>query len=108
MSGRAPGVPIVDLPRTARRLRRSLLLLSAATLTAWLVGGAIGDGPTLGDLAELGGVAVLLALLIEAVIVGGAAVGGALRAGGRGDRLSADDVALLPPQLRRRRGPTAR
>ena len=103
---------IIDHARIARRLRRWSVLLLGATLLAWIIGGAIGGGPTLRGLAELLGVAVLLALLVEVVVVGGAAVGAALRAGERGDRLSAPDVMLLPPQLaarlRRRRGPGGR
>ncbi len=103
---------LVDHARIARRLRRWLALLVLATLVAWLVGGLIGDGPTLRSLAGLTGVAVLLALLVEVTVVGGAAVGAALRAGERGDRLAAPDVSLVPPQvqarLRRRRGPAAR
>jgi hypothetical protein len=103
---------LIDHARLARRLRRWLVLLLLATLTAWLIGGLLGDGPTLRGLTGLLGVAVLLALLVEVVVVGGAAVGGALRAGERGDRLAAADVSLLPPQLssrlRRRRGSGAR
>lgn len=103
---------IIDHPRTARRLRRWLLLLLVATIVAWLLGGLVGDGPTLRGLTGLLGVAVLLALFVEVVVVGGAAVAGALRAGERGDRLAAPDVTLLPPQLearlRRRRAPGAR
>lgn len=103
---------LVDHARIGRRLRRWLVLLGAATLTAWLVGGLLGDGPTLAGLGSIVGVAVLLALLVEVLVVGGAAVAAALRAGERGDRLAAADVTLLPPQvsgrLRRRRGPGAR
>jgi len=96
----------VDHARIARRLRRWLALLAGATLVAWLIGGLLGDGPTSRGLAELTGAAVLLALLVEVVVVGGAAVGAALRAGERGDRLAAPDVSLVPPQLaaRLRRG----
>jgi cation transporter-like permease len=103
---------IIDHPRIARRLRRWLVLLLAATLLTWLIGGLVGDGPTLRGLTGLLGVAVLLALFVEVVVVGGAAVAGALRAGERGDRLASSDVTLLPPQLaarlRRRRAPGAR
>ena len=98
---------LVDPARIARRLRRWIVLLVGATLLAWLVGGLVGDGPTLRGLAELVGVAVLLALLVEVFIVGGSAVAAALRAGEQGERLSAADVSLVPPQvgarLRRRR-----
>lgn len=94
---------LVDYPRIARRLRRSLILLGTATIVLWLIGGALDGGLALQGLTELAGVAVLLALLLEVFVVGGAAVGGALRAGGRGERLASDDVALVPPQLRRRR-----
>lgn len=103
---------LVDHARIARRLRRWLVLLLAATFIAWIVGGLIGDGPTLRDFAGLLGVALLLALFVEVVVVGGAAVSAALRAGERGERLAAADVMLVPPQvaarLRRRRGPAAR
>jgi uncharacterized membrane protein len=103
---------LVDYARTARRLRRSLVLLSVTTFVLWLVGGAVRGGLTLRALVELSGVALLLALLVEFVVVGGAALGGALRAGGRGERLASADVRLVPPQLHgrldafsRRRGP---
>jgi len=103
---------IIDHAGVARRLRRWLVLLLLGTIGAWLVGGRVGDGPTLSGLAGLLGVAVLLALLVEVLVVGGAAVAGALRAGERGHRLAASDVTLLPPQLagrfRRRRAPGAR
>lgn len=103
---------LVDHARLGRRLRRWLALLVVATLVAWLIGGVLGDGLALHDLAGLAGVAVLLALLVEVFIVGGAAVAAALRAGERGERLAAPDVSLVPPQvaarLRRRRAPGAR
>jgi uncharacterized membrane protein len=106
---------LVDYERTARRLRRSLALLSVTTFVLWLVGGVVRGGLTLRALIELSGVALLLALLVEFLVVGGAALGGALRAGGRGERLASADVRLVPPQLHgrlealsRRRGPRAR
>ncbi len=84
---------LVDHAAVARRLRRWLALLVAAVPTVWLVAGALSGGPRLGSLVELA---------VAAVVVGGAAARGALRAGARGERLAAGDVALLPPQLRRR------
>jgi len=94
-------VTLLDHGRIARRLRRWLVLLLVATTSVWLVAGLLGDGPTIRGLAELFGVAVLLALLVEVVVVGGAAVGALLRAGAQGERLSSPDVALVPPQLMR-------
>jgi hypothetical protein len=90
---------LIDHGRIGRRLRRWLMLLGAATLVAWLVGGLLAGGPTLRGLAGLVGVALLLALLVEVLVVGGAAVGAALRAGERGERLARSDVSLAPPQL---------
>lgn len=103
---------LIDHARIGRRLRRWLVLLGAMTVIGWLVGGLLGDGPTPAGFGAAIGVAVLLALLVEVLVVGGAAVAGALRAGERGDRLAAPDVTLLPPQVsgrfRRRRAPGAR
>lgn len=99
-----PAPDIIDWGRTARRLRLVIGVLGALVLVTWLVIGWVGDaGFRLGLLAELGGIALLLAFLAEVVVVGGAAVRGMLRAGERGERLAGSDVSLLPPQLGRRR-----
>lgn len=95
--------PIVNWSRTARRLRFALFTLGGLVILAWLAFALAGDGLRVTRLAELVGVALLVALFIEFVIVGGAAVRGMLLAGERGDRLARHDVALLPPQLLRRR-----
>ncbi len=96
--------PVVDFAATARRLRRSLLVLGCVVLIAWpLVGEVRSVGLSAGLLGELVGWALLAAFVIEAVIAGGAALRGMFRAGARGDRLAARDVSMLPPQLRRRR-----
>lgn len=101
--GAADGARLVDHTAVARRLRRWLVLLVVAVPTVWLVAGVATGGPRPARLAELAGAALLLSIVVEAAVVGGAAVRGALRAGARGERLSAADVTLLPPQLRRRR-----
>jgi hypothetical protein len=98
----APPLGIVDWHRTARRLRWQLGVILALVVVAWLVLGIQGDGPTLRSLAELTGLGVLAAIVAEIVVVGGAALRGMLAAGARGDRLASSDVALLPPQVRRR------
>jgi hypothetical protein len=97
------GEPIVDWGRTARRLRAILLVIGGVVLALWVVTGVLGDGPSLRSLAELVGLGLLAAFVVEVVVVGGSAVRGLLRAGERGDRLAGEDVSLLPPQLLRRR-----
>lgn len=94
--------PLVDLPATARRLRRVLAVLGGLVLAAWIVGSALAGAVRLGDLAALVGLALLVAFVVEVVVVGGAALRGMAEAGARGERLSGPDVALLPPQWRRR------
>lgn len=94
---------VVDWPRTVRRLRRSLLAVAGVVLVVWLVLGVVQGGPSLRLLAELVGLGLLAAFLVEVVVVGGGAVRGLLAAGERGDRLAGGDVSLLPPQLTRRR-----
>jgi hypothetical protein len=98
----APPLGIVDWHRTARRLGRQLAVIVVVVAVAWLVLGVRSGGPTLRSLAELTGLGVLAAIAAEIVVVGGAALRGMLAAGERGDRLASSDVALLPPQVRRR------
>lgn len=95
--------PLVDWARTARRLRAMLIVLGTVVVVSWLAFGALQGSLRPRLLGELTGLAVLLAVALEIVVVGGAAVRGMLAAGARGDRLAADDVSLLPPQLSRRR-----
>jgi len=102
---REPGAaqePLVDWARTARRLRLVLAVLGIGVLAAWLVTGVVQGRLSPRALGELVGLAVLLAVALEIVVVGGAAIRGMLAAGARGDRLAADDVSLLPPQVIRR------
>lgn len=95
---------VVDFARTGRRLGRMLLALAVAALVLWpIVGSMRGTDVTLGVLGELLGWALLVAVVLEILIVGGSALVGMLRAGSRGDRLARPDVSLVPPQLTRRR-----
>jgi hypothetical protein len=95
--------PVVDFPRTLRRLGTSLSVIGGVVVVTWLVLGAVGDGWRLARLAELFGLGLMVAFLVEVVVVGGSAVRGMLAAGERGDRLASGDVTLLPPQAGRRR-----
>ncbi len=90
-------------------MRRVLLVAGVGLLTAWpVVGWVRGTGLSIALLGELVGWAVLAAVVGEFVVVGGSALRGMLRAGDRGHRLAGDDVAIIPPQLlRRRRGDSA-
>ena len=94
---------LVDFRATARRIRRSALIIGGLVLVSWLVSGLIRGSLDVGDLPEWGLVGVVVMFVVEVVVVGGSALRGMLRAGERGERLSSDDVALVPPQLRRKR-----
>lgn len=94
---------VVDWRRIARRLRRNAVVIAAAVVVGWLVGGAVGDGATLALLGEVAGYGIGAMFVVEVVVVGGGAVRAMLRAGERGDRLAGGDVSVLPPQVRRRR-----
>lgn len=90
---------VLDLPRVARRLGRTLAVLAVLVVVGWLVAAARRGAPALDVLAAGTGVALLAAFVAEVVVVGGAAARGMLSAGARGDRLAAPDVGLVPPQL---------
>jgi hypothetical protein len=99
-----PEPALVDWTRTARRMRRMAAILAGLVFVAWIADGIVGDaGLRLRFLGELTGLALLAAFVAEVVIIGGAALGGMLRAGDKGERLAGSDVSFLPPQLRRGR-----
>lgn len=98
-----PDEPLVDWARTARRLRLLSAVLATGVLVAWLALSAVQGGLRPRLLGELVGLAVLAAVALEVLVVGGAALRGLLTAGRRGERLAAPDVSLLPPQVGRRR-----
>lgn len=95
--------PVVDWSRVGRRLRASLLAILTVVLVVWAITAVAGGGWDPRRLAELVGLGLLAAFVVEVVVVGGSAVRGLLRAGERGDRLASGDVSILPPQLTRRR-----
>lgn len=95
-----PGaVGLVDWGRTGRRVRASVLLLTAAVLLGWIVVSLVGDGFDLGTLGGLVGLAFVVLFVVELVVVGGAALRGMLRAGERGERLSSEGVGIVPPRM---------
>lgn len=98
----AGGPSILDFRRTARRLAVAVGVIGVLVVAAW-VALALTTGAPLRLLAELAGLGLLAAFVVEVVVVGGSALRGMLAAGERGERLAASDVSLVPPQLLRRR-----
>ncbi len=90
---------LVDWGRTGRRVRASVLVLSALVMLAWVVVSLAGDGFDPGTLGGLVGLAFVVLFVVELVVVGGAALRGMLRAGERGERLSSQGVGLFPPRM---------
>lgn len=90
---------LVDWARTGRRVRASVLVLTALVLTAWVLLALSGGGFDLGTLGGLVGLAFVALFVVELVVVGGAALRGMLRAGERGERLSSQGVGLFPPRM---------
>lgn len=95
--------PLVDFAGTARRIRRSVLVLGALGVVGWVVVGLATGGPDPRDLGAWAGLVLAGMFVVELVVVGGSALRGMLRAGDRGERLASGDVSLLPPQVTRRR-----
>lgn len=93
---------LVDFRDTARRVRRSALVIGTVVVIVWLGAGLFRGVIRLGDLAAFVLVGLGVMFVVEVVVVGGSALRGMLRAGERGERLSSEDVALVPPQLRKR------
>jgi hypothetical protein len=96
------GGGLIDWARTARRLRRILTGLGLLVLVAFGLLSAVRGEVQPSLLAELVGLALLVAFGVEVVVVGGSALRGMLTAGERGERLASGDVGLLPPQILRR------
>lgn len=94
---------LVDWEATARRLRRSSLVLLGSGLLAWVVTSLVRGAWSPASLGNWLGLALLAMFVAEVVVVGGSAVRGLLRAGDAGERLSSGDVGLLPPARRRER-----
>lgn len=92
--------PLVEWERAGRRLLRTAGLLGGLALVAWVVTSAVGGEWSLRRLGNLLGLGLAIVFLAEVWIAGGSALRGMLRAGERGERLSGQDVGLLPPQLR--------
>lgn len=96
------GGGLIDWTRTARRLRRVLTGLALLVLATFVLLSVVRGEASSALLAELVGLALLVAFAIEVVVVGGSALRGLLTAGERGERLASADVGLLPPQVLRR------
>lgn len=91
--------PLLDFPRLARRLRTATRTFGALAAVAVAVEVARGGGVAPAVL-RWGSAAVAALVLTTAVLVALQAYRAADLAQGRGERLSADDVRLVPPRPR--------
>ena len=95
----SPGDRVVAFPPLAARLRATAAVLAVATLLAMVVDGVV-RGLSFGAMVVWVSVFVGSLVVVTAVTVALHALRGADRAQRRGERLSGDDVGLVP---RRRR-----
>lgn len=91
----APGERVVEFPPLAGRLRATAAVLAVGTLLAMVVDGVV-RGLSFGAMVVWVSVFVVTFLISAAVTVALHALRGADRAQRRGDRLSGDDVGLVP------------
>ena len=89
---------LVDFAQVPRRLQTAVALAAAAALLGCVIDGAL-NGLTFALMGRWGGVFVLLALLFGAAVTAFHALGGADRAGRRGERLASPDVGLSPRRM---------
>ncbi|MEE8601040.1 hypothetical protein [Euzebya tangerina] len=86
---------LVDFTQVPRRLQTAVVVSAALALLGCVVDGAI-NGLTFALMGRWGGIFVLVALLSGAAVTAIHALGGADRAGQRGERLAGPDVGLSP------------
>lgn len=102
MSGRddvGEGEALVDFTGLAGRVGMTALVLGAFVFVGVVVEG-LASGLTFGLMLRWAAIFLALLLLATAVLAATSAFGGANRAQRRGERLSSDDVKLLPPPRR--------
>lgn len=92
-----PGHRLLDYPRLAGRLRVSTVVLAMIAFAGAVVEG-LADGLSFAVIGRWAGLFVVSAMLVAAVLVAAHAYRGADRAQRGGERLSGDDVGLLPPR----------
>jgi hypothetical protein len=94
-----PNSSLLDLPRLAARLRVAVIVLGVLALA-----GAVGEGLIVGltfaVLIRWGSAFLAALLVVAAVLTALSAYRGADTAQRRGERLSGDDVGLVPPRRR--------
>lgn len=90
-----PGERVVEFPPLAGRLRAAAVVLAVATLLAMVVDGVV-RGLSFGAMVVWLSVFVVSFLITAAAMVALHALRGADRAQRRGERLSGDDVGLVP------------
>lgn len=87
--------PLVDFDAVPRALRLAVGLITVGVLVGAVVDGLL-RGLTFQTLGRWAGIYVVVLVLVAAVVTAVHALRGAGRAGSRGERLTSDDVGLLP------------
>ncbi|MGI9018383.1 MAG: hypothetical protein ACR2HR_14985 [Euzebya sp.] len=90
--------PLVDFSDVPGRLQTSAGILSALAVLGCVIDGAL-NGLTFALMGRWVGIFAVAMLIATAVITAGHALGGADRAGKRGERLASPDVGLSPRRL---------
>ena len=99
MSDTSPGGgQLIDFGGVAGRLRVSAVVVAALALLGCVVDGVL-NGLTFELIGKWVGIFAAAMLVTTAIVTAVHALGGAGRAGRRGERLSAPDVGLSPRRL---------
>lgn len=89
--------PLIDFPALAEQLRKAVVAIGTAAVVG-AVAQTLRSGPDGATLLRWLTAFVALSVLAGAILVSWYAYKGAVRTHGRGERLSGDDIGLLPPR----------
>jgi hypothetical protein len=92
---------LIDFPTLATRLFWTAVILGAVAVAGATIQGLV-FGLTFAVLLQWGALFLVTFVVIGAGVIAVHAVGGARRARERGERLTSDDVGLVPPKADRR------
>jgi hypothetical protein len=101
MAGDPDRAPVIDTEGLAARLRMLAVVVGGLTFVGVVADGLV-QGLTFAVLGRWVGISLAALLVLSALVVAVDAFQGVSAAQRRGDRLSGDDVGLVPPRRRRR------